>query len=247
VIGRHCYELCHGTSGPWHDCPLSKSLADGKEHSAELSVPTLGGTFLVSVTPLPTNDHQTNTFVHVARDITERKIFEEQLRKLAITDSLTNVWNRRHFMLLAERELDRAKRYGGQVALMMIDLDHFKAINDDYGHDVGDQTLKTVAQTCLTTLRKVDVFARYGGEEFAVALPETDLEHARQVAERLRHSVAETPMTDRIPPVYITLSIGVTVAGPDSTDLFTLLKHADTALYQAKKNGRNRVEIFGQR
>jgi len=149
-------------------------------------------------------------------------------------------------MILAEREFDRAQRYGGQLALMMIDLDHFKAINDDYGHDVGDETLKTVAQICLSTLRKVDIFARYGGEEFAVALPETDLEHALQVAERLRRSVAEAPMTDRIPPLHITLSVGVTVAGPDSTDLSTLLKHADTALYQAKNNGRNRVEIFGQ-
>jgi len=221
------------------------SLADGKEHSAEVFEPRLGGTFLVSVTPLQTNGGgQPDMFVHVARDITDRKIFEEKLHKLAITDSLTEIWNRRHFMQLAQRELDRAKRYGGQLAILMMDLDRFKAINDAYGHDVGDEALKKVAEIGRNSLRQVDIFARYGGEEFVAVLPETGPEQAVQVAERLRQEVAETPVTGDGRPVRMTVSIGVTVAGPNPADLATLLRNADQAMYMAKQNGRNRVEVF---
>jgi len=244
AIGRHCYELCHGTDEPFDGCPLHRSMLDNEEHSAEVVELRLGGTFVVSVTPLPTDNHKADRFVHVARDITERKIFEERLRRQASTDSLTQIWNRRHFMQLAERELERTRRYGGQFALAMIDLDHFKTINDTRGHDVGDETLKRVAEIVGNNLRKVDVFARFGGEEFVVALPETDLEKALHVAERLRRQVADTPMTDQATPVRTTVSIGVTVVGREPADLATALKQADDALYRAKRNGRNRVEVF---
>jgi diguanylate cyclase (GGDEF)-like protein/PAS domain S-box-containing protein len=245
AIGLNCHEVCHGMDHPIDFCPLQMSLADGKEHSAEVFEPRLGGTFLVSVTPLQTNGSgQAEMFVHVARDITERKIFEDKLRKLAITDSLTDIWNRRQFMQLAQRELERAKRYGGQLAVLMMDLDRFKVINDAYGHDVGDEALKKVAEIGRTSLRQVDIFARYGGEEFVAVLPETGLEQAIQVAERLRTDVAETLLTADGRPVRTTLSIGVTVAGTKVTDLTTLLKNADQAMYKAKQNGRNRVEVY---
>jgi len=244
AIGKSCYEFCHGTGAPIPNCPLQKSIADGVEYSAEVAEPKLGGVFLVSVTPLQTDDPGTRRFVHVARDITERKILEERLRTLATTDGLTNIWNRRQFMHLADRELDRTKRYGGQLALIMIDLDNFKAINDTYGHDVGDEALKRVAEIGSRTLRKVDIFARYGGEEFAIVLPEAGLDQALKVAERLRLSIAETQITANNTPVQTTISIGLTIAGPDISDLVTVLKQADEALYEAKKCGRNRVEVF---
>jgi len=245
AIGANCHKVCHGTDHPIDNCPLRMSLADGKEHSAEVSEPRLGGAFLVSVTPLRNNGgEQPEMFVHVARDITDRKIFEEKLRTLAITDSLTEVWNRRYFLRLAQRELDRSKRYGGQLALIMIDLDHFKVINDTYGHDVGDEALKKVAELARISMRQVDIFARYGGEEFVAMLPETGMEQAVRVAERLRQKVAETPLTADNRPVRITLSIGVAVAEPKATDLATLLKNADQAMYKAKQNGRDRVEVF---
>jgi len=248
AIGQRCYEFCHGTDGPFAGCPLLPSLADGAEHSAEVVEPRLGGTFLVSVTPMGANGGQADRFVHVARDITERKSFEDKLRKLATTDSLTSIWNRRYFRSLAKRELDRTNRYGGELALMMIDLDHFKRINDTYGHAVGDEALKMVAAIGRATLRRIDMFARYGGEEFVIALPETSLEQALQVAERLRLTLNETPITTETEakPLYMTVSIGLTVTGPGSADLNTLLKQADEALYQAKDNGRNRVEVFRQ-
>ncbi|MGO9569429.1 MAG: diguanylate cyclase [Desulfomonilaceae bacterium] len=246
AIGLNCYEFCHGTEGPFPGCPLLQSLTDGAEHSAEVVEPNLGGTFLVSVTPMETNGRQADRFVHVARDITERKSFEDKLRKLATTDSLTSIWNRRYFRSLVKRELDRTNRYGGELALMMIDLDHFKRINDTYGHAVGDEALKMVAAIGRATLRRIDIFARYGGEEFVIALPETPLEQAVQVAERLRLTLAETPITAETGPLRITVSIGLTVTVTGSADLNTLLQQADEALYQAKDNGRNRVEVFRQ-
>jgi len=182
--------------------------------------------------------------VHVARDITERKILEARLRKLAITDGLTNIWNRRHFIHLTGRELERTRRYGGQLAIAIIDLDDFKSINDTYGHDVGDEVLKKVAEIVRMTLRKVDIFARYAGDEFVIALPETGLSQARKVAERLCQNIAEISLNSSGSPQHLTMSIGLTVAGPDSPDLMKLLKQADEALYQAKRKGKNRVEVF---
>ncbi|MGB6066076.1 MAG: GGDEF domain-containing protein [Desulfomonilaceae bacterium] len=199
-----------------------------------------------TVKSLKTNGFQPDRFVHVARDITDRKNLEERLRKLATTDSLTDIWNRRHFGVLVRGELERAKRYGGDLALMMIDLDHFKEINDTYGHAVGDEVLQMVAAVGRRILRSIDFFARYGGEEFAVALPETPLEQALKVAERLRRALSETPIASQSDPIYITVSIGVTVAEPGSADFNRLLQQADGALYGAKDNGRNRVEVFQQ-
>jgi diguanylate cyclase (GGDEF)-like protein/PAS domain S-box-containing protein len=244
AVGCNCYELCHGTNEPIPACPLLQSLRDGNEHSAEILENRLGGAFLVSVTPLPNEHPDTKMFVHVARDITERKAFEKRLSRLALTDSLTKIWNRRHFVYLAGHELERIKRYGGSLAIMMIDLDHFKVVNDTYGHEVGDQALKKVAETVWTVLRKVDIFARIGGEEFVIALPETGLEQAVHVAERIRESLAVTPLANGRPPLRITVSIGITVTGQSPPELTTLLKQADTALYNAKRKGRNRVEVF---
>ncbi len=127
---------------------------------------------------------------------------------------------------------------------MMIDLDHFKEINDAYGHAVGDEALQMVANIGRKILRSVDFFARYGGEEFAVALPETSLVQALKVAERLRQTLGETPITPGRNAIYITVSVGLCVAAPGSVDFDTLLRQADQALYKAKDNGRNRVEVF---
>lgn len=246
AIGRPCYELCHASDAPIHNCPLQNAVDNDEEWSAEVVEPRLGGAFIVSVTPLPTENHQPDRFVHVARDITDRKIFEERLHTLASTDGLTGIWNRRHFLHLAERELARTRRYGGECALIMIDIDHFKKVNDSYGHDVGDQTLKEVADIVRANLRQVDVFARFGGEEFVIALPETGVEQALLVGERLRRQIAEAALTDQSPPLHITISIGVAVAAAESADLTTVLKQADDALYAAKRNGRNRVEAYSE-
>ena len=246
AVGLNCYELCHGANEPIPACPLVQSSKDGEEHTEEILDTRLGGAFLVSVTPLPNGNQGVKMFVHVARDITEQKTLEEQLRKLALTDGLTNIWNRRHFMYLAGHELERTRRYGGSLAIMMIDLDHFKVVNDTYGHEVGDRALKKVAEVVRTVLRKVDIFARIGGEEFVIALPETGLPQAVHVAERLRENLAGTAIANGAPSLRITISIGITVTGESPPELTALLKQADTALYKAKRKGRNRVEAFAE-
>ncbi len=247
AIGHVCHEICHGTSTPLKGCPLRRALEKGAEHAGEVNEPRLGGTFFVSVTPVIDPDDGTTTYVHVARDFTERKRLEDKLRKMAATDGLTGLFNLRHFRQLSLRELDRAKRYRHPLALMMTDLDHFKSINDEFGHDVGDRVLQLMADIGGKNLRESDIFARLGGDEFAILLPETGLLEARAVAERLREAVEDAILITNTGPLKFTLSIGIAEADRNAPDLDTLMKHADAALYSAKDKGRNRVEAFSRR
>ncbi len=180
--------------------------------------------------------------VGAVMDITDRKRMEEELREMATTDGLTKLTNWRHFMELARRELDRARRYQVPVSLLMLDVDRFKSVNDRFGHDAGDKALTALADIGRESLRDVDVFARIGGEEFSVLLPETDLNGAMEAAERLRLAVEQTAISTDQAKLYLTISVGVAQADMQKPDLDTLMKQADTSLYKAKENGRNRVE-----
>jgi len=166
------------------------------------------------------------------------------LEMQAHTDALTGLANRRHFFEMAEAELLRTRRYDAPLSLLMIDIDHFKEMNDTHGHRAGDRVLQNLARTCLEVLRNVDVAGRVGGEEFAVLLPETELAGAMEVAERLREAV-EKSAVDREEgrALRITVSVGVAILEAHS-NLDTLLSQADTALYDAKHQGRNRVCAF---
>lgn len=163
--------------------------------------------------------------------------FNAELQRLADSDPLTGIANRRRFCERAAEELRRARRFRDPLALLMIDADHFKQINDTWGHEVGDTVLRGMADTIVVALRDVDIFGRLGGEEFAVLLPKTDVQAALGVAERLRAAVASMAV---VPNLHITASIGVTVVC-DGDDFNTLLNRADQAMYQAKQAGRNRV------
>jgi diguanylate cyclase (GGDEF)-like protein len=166
-----------------------------------------------------------------------------RLRELATIDGLTGAFNRRAFMRLADTELAVARRYRRPMSVMMIDADHFKKINDSYGHEAGDAVLRVLSATCREQLRDVDLFGRLGGEEFAVALPETPLDAAQIVAERIRLALGalEVPAGDRV--LRFTVSVGVSARSAPSDTIEVLLKHADEALYAAKNRGRNRVEL----
>jgi diguanylate cyclase (GGDEF)-like protein/PAS domain S-box-containing protein len=177
----------------------------------------------------------------VLRDISERKHAEEELRRLATTDSLTGMFNRGHFLELSKREVGRALRYHRPLSLMMIDIDHFKRINDNYGHDAGDRVLQTFALVGRDQIRDVDIFGRIGGEEFAILLPDTDFSSAGEVAERLRREVERTGVAVRDETVKITISIGVSTVSASIQNLDSLMTSADKALYKAKWEGRNRV------
>ena len=181
--------------------------------------------------------------IGIVTDITERKRMESQLRHLATTDDLTGCLNRRAFFVTAEQELERSGRYGGSVSVLMIDIDHFKQVNDRFGHAVGDRALKAATAAIRANLREIDSFGRLGGEEFAAMLPETSLAGALLVAERLRQAVAaiDLPLGEGQPPLRITASLGVAERTSEASGLDQILARADTALYRAKAAGRNRV------
>ncbi len=161
-----------------------------------------------------------------------------QLDQMANTDALTQLLNRRRFFELAERVVERAGHDGRTVAALMIDIDHFKDVNDQHGHAEGDHILQTVAQACTDALRPGDLFARYGGDEFVVLAPVDTAQHADRLAERLRASVAFDPIPTAKDAAKVTVSIGVATA-TNSRSVDELLQNADLALYQAKRAGRN--------
>jgi diguanylate cyclase (GGDEF)-like protein/putative nucleotidyltransferase with HDIG domain len=184
--------------------------------------------------------------VERARLETEVRRANERLREWAIRDGLTGLYNHRHFQQLLLREWARAARYGHPLACLMIDLDHFKVVNDTYGHPFGDEVLKQVASTLAAEARAVDIVARYGGEEFVVVLPNTEVEGARHVADRIWRAVREQPVDHDGTSVKITLSVGVaTSSSPGVDNEHALIKQADAALYRAKRAGRDQVFVVG--
>nr|WP_319493448.1 diguanylate cyclase [uncultured Desulfobacter sp.] len=178
--------------------------------------------------------------IAVIRDISERKQMEAELTRLANTDALTGVDNRRSFMEKAEHEIRRAQRYGVAFTMMIMDIDFFKSINDEYGHQAGDIVLQKMAQAVKSALRDSDIFGRIGGEEFAIVLIETEQKTALLTAERIRSLIEALDIITGKETVQVTVSIGLTFF-KDKDDISTLSKRSDKALYAAKRNGRNRV------
>lgn len=181
---------------------------------------------------------------HAAIAVENARLYKEK-RQEAITDELTGVYNRRGLFELGQREVERLQRFEEPLSAIMIDIDHFKQINDAHSHKVGDQVLRALAQRCKRILREVDLIGRYGGEEFAILLPGTSLENACRVAERIRREIEIMPVSTDNGPVPVTISLGVSTATPAMKDLAVLLDRADTAMYQAKQAGRNRVRCGG--
>lgn len=169
----------------------------------------------------------------------------DQVQQLAITDSLTNIYNRRGFFQIGESEIERARRFGHPLSVMMFDLDFFKPINDTFGHPFGDKILIQLAEVCRQNIRTLDILGRYGGEEFVALLPETDAQTACQIAQRVREAVEKTRFRVDDQVLTITISIGVaTWRAGNPVTLTDLVNQADQALYRAKQNGRNRIEAY---
>ena len=182
-------------------------------------------------------------FTAMIRDITDRKRTEAELRLMATTDPLTGLANRRHLLERAERELVRLQRFGNPFTLMTLDVDHFKRINDTYGHACGDRALCALAATCVGLLREIDMVGRMGGEEFTIILPETVGDEAMLVADRIRRGIAELRFDSDTPGLEFgfTVSIGVAECHGEDARIEQPLARADHALYEAKAAGRNRV------
>ena len=172
---------------------------------------------------------------------------EKELEKLATTDPLTGAKNRRYFLQFFEQEISRLQRYNKPFALLLLDIDHFKTINDKHGHDMGDKVLKTLVVDSLSVLRDSDIFARWGGEEFIILLPESNTHEASTVAERLRSKLSKAEIRGKEGAlITYTVSIGMRVVNQKETDLDinVLIREADESLYMAKKKGRNRVVMI---
>ena len=212
------------------DIEVQMKTAHGRVFTAELAAITLdyGGAPAAMI---------------ALNDISQRKEMEAELFRQASTDSLTGVSNRRYFQNQAEQEVRRARRFARDMTVMMIDIDHFKKINDEHGHAVGDAVIQGVVKRALESLRQSDSLGRIGGEEFAVLLPETSLAAAYDVAERLREHMAAKPIIAGTTPIPCAVSIGVAQLSAQDGSIDDLLNRADLALYAAKNNGRNKVEM----
>ncbi len=223
------------------------------------SDPLIDGTYLVMVSAC--NDQQTkNLVLNCGADDYLFKPYEfeelaarirnglrisrlqERLRHAALTDGLTGLWNHVQFRELLDREFARTRRYGGVASLMMLDLDHFKAVNDTYGHEMGNLVLAATARHLLKMVRDTDIVARYGGEEFTVICPQTGLDDAARLAQRVGQTLSQRLRIPNCPQLRITASIGVSATSdPQVTSVRDLIDRADQALYVAKRRGRNQV------
>lgn len=203
-----------------------------------------GNEFLASAQIMRLGDKNARFYAAIFRDISQSKKTEEELLQLAAVDPLTGSYNRREFSILADREALRSHRYHHALSILMIDIDHFKQLNDSHGHTVGDKILQRLSTLCTNTLRNVDIFGRWSGEEFAALLPETDIEGASIIAERLRKIIADNILTYNDQKISFTVSIGIAQYKDGETTVEGPLGRADSALYDAKKTGRNRISVF---
>lgn len=249
LFQRSASALMRGTSADFFINPaerddLRKLLEDMQDvRDLEVRMKTSAGSeFIAEFSAIGMEFNGEPANLVALNDISDRKAMEAELVKQASTDSLTGIGNRRYFMFQAEQEMSRARRFSRPFTVMMMDIDHFKPINDRYGHAVGDAVLQAVVRRANDSLRQTDQIGRLGGEEFAAMLPETNIEAAMVVADRLRQHVAERPIIAAGQAVQCSISIGVAELQEHDVSIDDLLRRADEALYQAKAKGRNRVE-----
>lgn len=246
VIGRYLLEFLAPGQDEFQQKNFAQFLADGYLHGIEYEfLSSRGEHIFVEVEGRIGYDRegrfkQTHCVLH---NITERKAIEQRLAHLAATDTLTGLANRRHFFEQMTMALARYQRHDAPTALLMIDLDWFKNVNDRYGHAIGDDVLRHVANVMRTSIRCIDLLGRLGGEEFAILLPDTDAAGAQDFADRMRREIIAQPAITASGAISVTLSIGVAAFSPKDSHIDAVLARADRALYRAKARGRDRVEF----
>jgi diguanylate cyclase (GGDEF)-like protein/PAS domain S-box-containing protein len=250
--GRKMHDLTHykhpdGKPFPIEECAGFQAPHDGKvlKDFDDVFIRKDGSFLPVVYSSAPlVSEGKVAGIVVVFRDVTERKEALELLRVQATRDFLTGLWNRAAILDLLEKELNRSRREETAVSLAFIDLDHFKRINDTYGHQAGDAVLRAVSDKMRAMMRPYDLVGRYGGEEFLIVMPGCDEPNLRKLCERLRGILAETSIEYEKKTISWTVSVGAAMANPAmKTEAELLLRAADLALYRAKTDGRNRVEL----
>jgi len=236
IIGKECHKyICPAEKGK---CPIT-DLNQIVDRSERVLINAKGEKIPILKTVVPLTIKGRKYLIESFIDITERKRMEDELQRLAITDNLTQAYNRTKYEEVIKREIERTKRSSTPLSIAMFDIDHFKKVNDAYGHDVGDYVLKTLSQIVKKKIRDIDYLIRWGGEEFIVIALDTDLRGTEMMAEKIRHAIGNYSF-DKVGRV--TVSFGVTQFKQEETE-DSFIKRADDALYQAKEKGRNRVEV----
>jgi len=239
LIGRSCFRAMCGLEKPLSTCPGSMAIVTGKEQVEERFVEKIKGHYLISCTPISACDGSITSFIEVCRDISEQKKMEEMLREAAITDALTGLFNRRGFLTLAEQQIHLAQRNKRNMALIFLDLNNMKQINDKFGHKEGDRALIDTANLLRRTFRESDIMARMGGDEFAVLLTEPskrDIDHI--IFEHIHRNLkSHNEQSDRA--YRLSFSMGIAHYDPERpSSVGDLLTVADTMMYKEKKGNR---------
>lgn len=243
ILGRNPRILQSGVHDPATYAEMWDTLKRGETFRAELVDRCRDGSLVhleQTITPVRDVRGRTTHYVSIGRDVTERSRMEGEIRRMANTDWLTGIANRLSLGNTLESEIERSRRYGRPLSLIMFDVDAFKALNDEFGHEAGDEVLRRLARTVSGLIRDADALSRWGGEEFMVVVPEADAARAGEVAEKLRRNVAAMELPG-LPTV--TASFGVTELQADD-NAKTLVRRVDEAMYQAKEGGRNRVVVL---
>jgi len=257
--GKPCFQFLHRSEAPPDTCPLHEVKESGKSYTREVQYEGLNGDYEVTVSPIFDKRGNLDGIVHVCRDITARKRAERERQRLlahltkakedlayqAAHDALTGLSNRPAILEILEKELARTVRERSPLGVVLVDVDHFKRVNDEHGHLAGDAVLRAVAQRIQASTRPYDSVGRYGGEEFIVVVPNCDKERVWAMSERLRTRFHNKPVRTSEGDFDLTLSLGAfVVEGTQPTDVNSVIRSVDKALYRAKDLGRNRVELM---
>lgn len=247
VIGKKIWDIFSKEEADKRYAMVKWVFENGETKNIEVRVagPTGDTYHLTTVKPIFDEQQNVAYVICISKEITERKLMEDQLKRSAHYDSLTDLPNRILFSDHTKYAIAQAERHNTKLAIMYLDLDNFKPVNDTHGHDVGDLLLKEVAKRILNSLRKSDTAGRIGGDEFIVLLPKVDNEQdALHVADKIRFSLNQPIKFLGYPPIRISSSIGIAMYPEHGCDETQLSRNADNAMYSAKKNGRNLTEVF---
>ncbi len=243
--GRPYYDQGAGKVFPWLRDEVDQFMESAMvEGSFEKEVPTALGTrrLMIKMKKMLDVSQKFGGTVIILHDITEQKAMEKKLRQMATTDSLTGIYNRGWYLSLTNEEIKRSKRSGSPLSLILVDIDHFKKINDTHGHHVGDTVIKKACSLFQEQLREYDIFGRLGGEEFGITMIDCDMKKAVSIADRLRTVISSGSMHVGGIHLMFTVSLGVAEYRALDQNVGSVLRRADHALYEAKKNGRNCVK-----